>query len=373
MMLMTTDTAAPDAARQPIGATPPADLRIGDWVLDAQASRLHRGRRGGRREARLEPKVADLLIYLAEHPRQVVSRQELEAAVWRGTVVGYDSVTGAVQKLRRALEDDRRHPRYIETLSKRGYRLIAPVQPVPSDDDRAESDADDAVPRARARWASWKLWLDVLWLLLLIALAAAGLWLSRGQPTRTESIGTGAPVTIAVLPLGNLGAEAEMAEFVDALTDATGPNRGGQPPVTVIAVDTRFLDAPGAAASGATAAAAAEGDRNAASGPGRPGLPTSHYNLKLGQVYYVLGRYADAAAAFRRGLASDPVSEQLHVWLAASLAAAGDLGEARWEAEQVLLANPDFTLGQMETGFRDGGASWMPRLVEGLREAGFPR
>jgi DNA-binding winged helix-turn-helix (wHTH) protein len=99
-------------------------FRIGDWVVEPSINRMRRGRQ----EARLEPKVVDLLVYLANHSNQVVSRGELEASVWEGAVVGYDTLTGAIQKLRRALGDDRAHPRYIETLSKRGYRLIAPVR-----------------------------------------------------------------------------------------------------------------------------------------------------------------------------------------------------------------------------------------------------
>jgi tetratricopeptide (TPR) repeat protein len=226
---------------------------------------------------------------------------------------------------------------------------------------------------SRDWWTSRKQWLDVLLLLLLIALAAMGLWLSLGPPTRPGSTAAGAPVAITILPLGNLGAEAEIADFVDALTHAAGADHGGNPAVAVIAVDTRFLDAPGAADVDAPAVMPAERDEEAGSGLGRPGVPPSHYNLKLGQAYYVLGRYADASAAFRRGLASNPVSEDLHVWLAASLAAAGELDEARWEAEQVLLANPEFTLGQMETGFRDSEAAWMPLLVDRLREVGLLR
>jgi DNA-binding winged helix-turn-helix (wHTH) protein len=68
-----------------------------------------------------------VLLYLARHHGQVVSRNDLEAGVWTGMVVGYDAVTNAIIKLRRALGDDPRAPRIIETISKQGYRLIAEV------------------------------------------------------------------------------------------------------------------------------------------------------------------------------------------------------------------------------------------------------
>ena len=78
-------------------------------------------------EVRLEAKVMLVLIYLAEHAGRVVSRAELEEALWPGRVVTEDSVTKAIAKLRRVFGDDRRHPRVIETLPKSGYRLIAEI------------------------------------------------------------------------------------------------------------------------------------------------------------------------------------------------------------------------------------------------------
>jgi DNA-binding winged helix-turn-helix (wHTH) protein/Tfp pilus assembly protein PilF len=75
----------------------------------------------------LEPKVAELLFLLADNAGQALSREQLMCALWPGVVVGEDSLARAVFKLRGALGDDARAPRYIETLSKRGYRCIAAV------------------------------------------------------------------------------------------------------------------------------------------------------------------------------------------------------------------------------------------------------
>ena len=71
-----------------------------------------------------------VLVYLAERPGEAISLQELEEEIWAGTIVSYDALTGAIQKLCKALEDDSRHPRIIETLSKRGHRLVAHVEPL---------------------------------------------------------------------------------------------------------------------------------------------------------------------------------------------------------------------------------------------------
>jgi len=84
----------------------------------------------------------EVLVYLAERPGAVVSRVELEASVWAGSVVGYDTVTGAIQKLRKAFGDNPRQPRVIETLSKKGYRLVAPVGPAATPTAGTERRAD---------------------------------------------------------------------------------------------------------------------------------------------------------------------------------------------------------------------------------------
>lgn len=96
---------------------------VGPWRIDARTGEL----RHGSESLRVEPKVAEVLVYLAQRAGQVVSRDELLTAVWPRVVVGDDALTQAIIKLRKALGDDPRRPTYIETLAKRGYRLIAPV------------------------------------------------------------------------------------------------------------------------------------------------------------------------------------------------------------------------------------------------------
>jgi len=103
----------------------PADggFQVGDWWVEPSADRLQQGER----LVRVEPKVMDVLVYLASRAGEVVSRQDLERDVWRGALVGYDAVTKTVIKLRQALGDESRDPRYIETVPKRGYRLVAEI------------------------------------------------------------------------------------------------------------------------------------------------------------------------------------------------------------------------------------------------------
>ena len=104
--------------------TQPA-FRVGDWTA-VPARRLLRD---PEREITLEPRVMDLLICLARHAGEVVSGDQLVEEVWRGTIVSDSPIYQTLAKLRKALGDDSHHPRYIETIAKRGYRLIAPVSP----------------------------------------------------------------------------------------------------------------------------------------------------------------------------------------------------------------------------------------------------
>jgi adenylate cyclase len=99
----------------------------------------------------------------------------------------------------------------------------------------------------------------------------------------------------------------------------------------------------------------------------------SNYSFRLGQMYYALSRYTEAIDAFRQGLEGNPASERLHLWLAASLAETGEIDAAKWEAEQILLENPGFSIAQAKDEFPYTQAVWVSRLLERLREVGLDR
>jgi adenylate cyclase len=99
------------------------DLQVGSWVV---APRLNNVSCAGK-TVRLEPKVMGVLQCLAQHPGETVSKEHLFQAVWTNTVVTEDVLKRCIGELRRAFNDDARNPRVIETIAKRGYRLIAPV------------------------------------------------------------------------------------------------------------------------------------------------------------------------------------------------------------------------------------------------------
>lgn len=79
------------------------------------------------REVALEPRLMEVLVALAERAGEVVSAEQLLIEVWRGTFYGDNPVHRAIAQLRRLIGDKSRTPTYIETIRKRGYRLIAKV------------------------------------------------------------------------------------------------------------------------------------------------------------------------------------------------------------------------------------------------------
>ena len=175
-----------------------ARLQVGDWWADRTTNEL--GRAGD--TVRIEPKAMQVLAVLAERAGQVVSREELLAAVWPGVVVGDEALTQSIIKLRRALGDNPRAPTYIETISKRGYRLIAPVR------------NSEAVPAGRSpRRVPWpRLAAGVL-----VALVAAATYLihvvSQANVNR-QAVDAGGEregtfLTVTVLPFESLGAHGE--------------------------------------------------------------------------------------------------------------------------------------------------------------------
>lgn len=97
---------------------------VGEWEVHPSLNRLTRGED----EVRVEPKVMQVLEALAETPGDVVTREQLVARVWPDVYVTDDVLHRAIRELRRAFGDDTAKPQYVETIRKRGYRLIAPVR-----------------------------------------------------------------------------------------------------------------------------------------------------------------------------------------------------------------------------------------------------
>lgn len=137
----------------------------------------------------------DVLCYLARHPEKVVSRQELEQAIWNDSIVGYDALTRCIAQLRKALGDNARAPAYIATIAKKGYRLIAPVK-------QAGIPVTDKTKPARPFNA-----LGPGLIVLLAFIIAGGLWINAAappQPTLSASQPAAQKPSVAILAFQNL-------------------------------------------------------------------------------------------------------------------------------------------------------------------------
>jgi DNA-binding winged helix-turn-helix (wHTH) protein len=100
-------------------------LKIGDWLVDSALNQISRGAE----VEHLEPKAVEVLVALTQHAGQVVSREWLLSEIWKGVTVSDDALTQSITKLRQALGDTSKESSYIQTIPKRGYRLIATVTP----------------------------------------------------------------------------------------------------------------------------------------------------------------------------------------------------------------------------------------------------
>jgi DNA-binding winged helix-turn-helix (wHTH) protein len=104
-------------------------LTFEEFELDPSAGRLI-GRSG---PVALTPKSLALLVYLAARSGRLITKQELLDAIWPGVYVADGALKVCVREIRRALDDDARAPRYVETAHRRGYRFIAGSSRAPRD------------------------------------------------------------------------------------------------------------------------------------------------------------------------------------------------------------------------------------------------
>jgi DNA-binding winged helix-turn-helix (wHTH) protein len=141
--------------------------RVGSWDFHPASGELRR-RTDVRR---LEPRAARVLEMLCQAEGGVVSHDELIRDVWSGRSLSENSVAVVIGQLRKALGDDAREPGLIETIPKRGYRLVRP--------ESAAAEPEDAPKRSRLAWA----------LAAAVAvLIAAALWIGQQQAGSERSI-----------------------------------------------------------------------------------------------------------------------------------------------------------------------------------------
>jgi TolB-like protein/DNA-binding winged helix-turn-helix (wHTH) protein len=209
----------------PERSTTATKFNVGDWTIEPAANRMFRAGR----EVRLEPKVMRVLTYLVERHGEVVSRHDLEANVWTGVIVTDDAVTNTVIKLRKALGDNARNPRYIETIAKTGYRLIASI----SIAEEGVPGRVKRMPKARSTGRPRTI------IGLLVFLGAVGVFFYIWQRPAIDR-GDPAPPSILVLPFEHLGNDPKQEYLADGITEDIVTNLSRFSDLRVMASNTSF-------------------------------------------------------------------------------------------------------------------------------------
>jgi DNA-binding winged helix-turn-helix (wHTH) protein len=123
---------------RPLEPEPTEAFRVAGWLVQPSLNRLTRGDE----TVHLEPRAMQVLVCLVGSAGEMVPRTAMISAVWQTEYVTQNALTRAISHLRRAFADDARRPRVIETIARRGYRLMVPVEAV---DVPARSAADVAL------------------------------------------------------------------------------------------------------------------------------------------------------------------------------------------------------------------------------------
>lgn len=136
--------------------------KCGDWLIDERANLLQRGEE----KVRVESRLMNVLSALVEAKGDVVSKDALIDKVWNSAAVSDHSVANAVSELRKLLGDDAKAPMYIETVPKKGYRLVAVIDTTSCNRSTAQE------YRADQRW----LRLQKIGLIVFVVLIILFLW-----------------------------------------------------------------------------------------------------------------------------------------------------------------------------------------------------
>jgi len=220
-------------------------LRFGPYEADLRAGVL---RKDGTR-IRVQEKPLQVLAALAERQGELVTRAELQKRLWPNeTFVDFeDGLNTAVKKLRVALSDDAEEPRYIETIPRRGYRFIAPVEVIARNPGTAKLDSGTPHPQhlnpglasaTSPRRRYWQLALLSAAGVLVIGLMGA-YWLRRSnEHARAAS----APIrSLAVLPFQNLSGDPGQEYFAEGITDGLATELGQIPSLRVTSPNSMML------------------------------------------------------------------------------------------------------------------------------------
>ena len=176
----------------------------------------------------LTPRAFDVLVFLAKNGGRVVEKQEIFDEVWKETFVSDNALTKIIKEIRHALDDDANHPRYIETVPKRGYRLIAELA-LPDDSIKTPlaEDAASLIREPQTETDSSPTWSRsynnrfVLFTgLVIVAVGLLSLYFLTGSKASDKDAASEPIDSIAVLPFENAAQDANAEYLSDGITES---------------------------------------------------------------------------------------------------------------------------------------------------------
>jgi adenylate cyclase len=234
-------------------------FRMGDWEVRPREGRIICiGRAAGHDPGevrRVRRKAMDVLCALAAEPGRVVERDQILSVAWGRTAVSDEPLTSTIGELRRLLGEQAGEDRYIETIPKRGYRLLAEVTPLepgpapepvgaePGGKAGATAPSSEPVdPRPSAARLAPEIRLGWRGMLLMVASLAAVAWIlfRVGTPEPAPEPVPAPERSIAVLPFDDLSPEGDQLYFADGLADEMIGLLAGLPQLQVAARNSAF-------------------------------------------------------------------------------------------------------------------------------------
>ena len=187
-------------------------FRLGPWLVEPSLNSVS----NNGTSLRLEPKVMEVLVCLSHHPGEPVSKEQLLQTVWPGTFVSDDVLTRSISELRRVFEDDPKESRFIQTIPKRGYRLVAPVEPAKTVFTKHPEPPSASVA---SRLSGRRLWFLASLVSAVVVSGGLIVWKARDLSVWLMTSGPPPIHSLAVLPLQNLSGDPAQEYFADAMTE----------------------------------------------------------------------------------------------------------------------------------------------------------
>jgi TolB-like protein/DNA-binding winged helix-turn-helix (wHTH) protein/tetratricopeptide (TPR) repeat protein len=188
-------------------------FRLEDWIIRPQRSIIERGDE----TVHLKPKSMAVLECLALTAGEVVSRDTLFDTVWPGAVVSDDTLTQCIVELRKAFGDTAHDAKYIETIPKKGFRLVPAVESINGDPGNGKVESQPQISAGDERWYLSGRVVSIAAGVVFVVIVVAWNWLASPERQRTLIIED--TPSIAVLPFVHLGPATDQEYFADGLSE----------------------------------------------------------------------------------------------------------------------------------------------------------